>query len=141
MSNRLQMQITRNDEGYMVNGVLKGGGMDSAFARKVKSFPASFKTNVGMVTLTANTSAGEMAKGGKLLATIEPPMVTASRYLSSMSVAPSTKMTDIAVITMTDKNVRRGMDFLRHLTDCYNRQANADKNEIALRTEEFINDS
>ena len=140
MSNRIQMQITRNDEGYMVNGVLKGGGMDSAFARKVKSFPASFKTNVGMVTLTANTSAGKMAKGGKLLATIEPPMVTASRYLSSMSVAPSTKMTDIAVITMTDKNVRRGMDFLRHLTDCYNRQANADKNEIALRTEEFIND-
>ena len=32
------------------------------------------------------------------------------------------------------------MDVLRQLTVCYNRQANADKNEVALRTEEFIND-
>ena len=32
------------------------------------------------------------------------------------------------------------MDFLRQLAVCYNRRANADKNEVALRTEEFINE-
>ena len=32
------------------------------------------------------------------------------------------------------------MDYLKQLVICYNRQANEDKNEIAVRTEEFIND-
>ena len=31
------------------------------------------------------------------------------------------------------------MDYLKQLTICYNRQSNEDKNEIAIRTEEFIN--
>ena len=44
------------------------------------------------------------------------------------------------MVTLTDKNPQRGMDFLRRLAVCYNRRANADKNEVALRTEEFINE-
>ena len=49
-------------------------------------------------------------------------------------------MTSIAELTLSDQNVHRGLDFIAQLAECYNRQANADKNEIALRTEEFIND-
>ena len=138
--NVIKLTITRNEKDYTINGTLRKGASDSLFTRKVKTFPTSFSTSIGTVTMTANTTGTEMKVGDVLFATIEPPMVTASRYLGAMSVEPSSKMTDIAVITLKDKNVRRGMDFLRRLTDCYNRQANADKNEIALRTEEFIND-
>jgi uncharacterized protein involved in exopolysaccharide biosynthesis len=36
-------------------------------------------------------------------------------------------------------NIRRGIDFINALVLCYNDQANIDKNEIAMKTEEFIN--
>ena len=36
--------------------------------------------------------------------------------------------------------MERGLDYLNQLVECYNRQANADKNEIAFKTEEFINE-
>ena len=67
-------------------------------------------------------------------------MLVATNYLSAITVEPTSKRTDIAMVTLTDKNPQRGMDFLRRLAVCYNRRANADKNEVALRTEEFINE-
>lgn len=134
----INMQISRTDKYYVVQGVVNNGGATTSFARKTASLPASFKTPIG--TLTLSTGYGsEMAVGSKFNARLVPPMQTASAYLGAMTVAPYGR-TDIATVTLTDKNIRRGMDFLRHLTDCYNRQANADKNEVALRTEEFINE-
>ena len=57
-----------------------------------------------------------------------------------MEVSPASKQTSIAQLTLKDRNIERGLDFLTHLVTCYNLQANADKNEIAMKTEEFINE-
>ena len=133
----ISMQITRTDKYYVAKGVVNTGSGAVPFARKTSSLPASFKTPIGTVTL-ANGYGGDMPVGGLVNVTLVPPMQAAARYLGSMTVAP-VRSTDIALVTLTDKNIRRGMDFLRHLTDCINRQANADKNEVAMRTEEFIN--
>ena len=67
-------------------------------------------------------------------------MQVARGYLANMDVASTSKLTSIAEITLNDANVRRGLDFLNQLAISYNHQANADKNEIALKTEEFINE-
>ena len=139
MVGSLNMQITRTDEGYKMEGKVFNGGSVQIISRVVKALPASFKTAIGTMTLTE--AAGRTMEVGEVSkVTLVPPMQVATRYLGSLTVSPTSKMTDIAEITLKDKNVRRGMDFLRHLAECYNRQANADKNEIALRTEEFIND-
>ena len=139
MIGSLNMQITRTDEGYKQEGKVFNGGSVQIISRVVKALPASFKTAIGTMTLTE--AAGRTMEVGEVSkVTLVPPMQVATRYLGSLTVSPTSKMTDIAEITLKDKNVRRGMDFLRHLAECYNRQANADKNEIALRTEEFIND-
>ena len=139
MVGSLNMQITRTDEGYKLEGRVFNGGSAQVISRVVKALPASFKTAIGTMTLTE--AAGRTMEVGEVSkVTLVPPMQVATRYLGSLTVSPTSKMTDIAEITLKDKNVRRGMDFLRHLAECYNRQANADKNEIALRTEEFIND-
>ena len=139
MLSSMDMQITRVGKGYLAEGTVYDGGVAHRFVRKTASLPASFKTSIGTVTLT--TAPGrEMQEGEVSLVKLVPPMQMATRYLGAMSVQPTSKITDIAQITLKDKNIRRGMDFLRHLVDCYNRQANADKNEIALRTEEFINE-
>ena len=40
---------------------------------------------------------------------------------------------------MNDEIPERALDYLKQLSIVYNRQANEDKNIVALRTEKFIN--
>ena len=136
----LQMELSRNSEFYVVRGnYVKNGEVGKSFACKFKSLPVSFTTDYGVLTFTENV--GKKMKPDNLyLIKLMPPMQMATRYMSNMKVEPMSKQTSVALLTVKDENYVRGMDFLRHLALCYNRQANADKNEIALRTEEFIND-
>lgn len=139
----IKLKISRKDTTYVVQGTIYQNGPEGkaeiAFDKNPHSLPASFDTPLGTLTLTASPRY-KLNEGQIYYVEILPPMVVAANYLKAMTVSPTSKLTDIAQVTLTDKNVQRGMDFLRHLVDCYNRQANADKNEIALRTEEFIND-
>ena len=139
-SQSLQMSLWREGTDYIIDGqALDNGNVAESFTRRAKSLPATFKTVLGTITMTAAPNK-ELAEGTTYLVTIRPPMAVATEYLSRLTDAPTSKLTSIAEITLKDKNYRRGLDFLRQLTVCYNRQANADKNEVALRTEEFIND-
>lgn len=138
--NSLSMSISRDEQHYVVTGnLMLGDGAIEPFSCKFKSMPASYTTKLGTLTFTTNVGQ-KLEPGNVVLVTIRPPMLVATQYLSRLSVAPTSKMTSIAQLTLNDQNVRRGMDFLQQLAICYNRQANADKNEIALKTEEFIND-
>ena len=138
----VQMEITREKDGYFVKGRThhsgnEKGSRDHTFQKKIDSLPASVSTVLGTLTLTASDRF-QMQAGETYTVTILPPMLVAANYLSAVTVEPTSKRTDIAMITLIDKNSQRGMDFLRRLAVCYNRRANADKNEVALRTEEFI---
>ena len=136
----LKMKVWREGKKYMVEGTAMEDKEElQAFIHKADSLPTSFKTALGIITVTNNGSR-EFEEDKVYLATIRPPMDVATDYLDKLTVAPTSKLTSIAEITLKDKNYRRGMDVLRQLNVCYNRQANADKNEVALRTEEFIND-
>ena len=53
---------------------------------------------------------------------------------------PLSKTTTIARLVVNDVLPQRGIDYLKQVAVVYNRQANEDKNEIAVRTEEFINE-
>ena len=139
-SQSLKMKVWREGQYYMISGSEIVQGQEAAtFNRRAKSLPAVFKTGLGTVTMTAVPDK-ELKEGEAYFVTIRPPMEVATDYLSRLTIEPTSKLTDIAVLTLTDKDYRRGMDVLRQLALCYNRQANADKNEVALRTEEFIND-
>ena len=61
------------------------------------------------------------------------------KYKSALSVTQTSKTTSIARLTISDEIPNRAKDYLRQLVVVYNRQANEDKNEVARRTEEFIN--
>lgn len=136
----LQMRVSRPDKQYIFEGsTFSGKHETSNFAFKRDSLPATFKTSIGTLTVTANP--GKSLSGDTVYRVqILPPMLVATNYLANLTIEPTSKLTSIAQLTLKDKDIRRGMDVLRQLTVCYNRQANADKNEIALRTEEFIND-
>ena len=136
----IKMTLSREGEYYVAKGDLWYDKQQvSSFERRFKSVPATFTTEYGTLTFTKNIGY-DLESGEKCIVTILPPMLVATNYLDVLTVEPTSKQTSIALLTMKDRDVRRGMDFLRQLAICYNRQANADKNEIALKTEEFIND-
>ena len=138
----ISMSITMKDGKYQVNGkTLYQGKVSKQFNKTLPKLPAAFKTEYGVLTFTHNekAEAATMTESDEYLVTICPPMFTAMQYAASLSVEPSTKMSSIAVLSLKDPHPLRGMDFLNQLAVCYNQQANADKNEIAIRTEEFIN--
>ena len=62
------------------------------------------------------------------------------KYVSELQVAQTAKSTSIAQLQLTDEVPQRSLDYLKQLAIVYNRQANEDKNTIALRTDKFIND-
>lgn len=134
---KIQMELTRIGEYYVVRGLLLPN--EKAFSKKFKTLPVSFKTEYGVLTFTINNDVRQMKEGEAYKITLSPPMLIATNYMNALKVEAISK-TSVAQLSLKDENILRGMDFLRHLALCYNRQANADKNEIALRTEEFIND-
>ena len=136
----ISMVITRKGDSYEVKGeTLYRNEPKGEFSATITKLPASIKTEYGVLTLTQNGNK-KFEDGNRYLVNILPPMQVATGYAKAINVAPTSKQTSIAELTLTDLNTRRGLDYLRQLTECYNRQANADKNEIALKTEEFIND-
>ena len=135
----IRLTIGRHNSKYEVKGeTMLGGKPNGEFSQTIDKLPASVHTDYGVLTLMQEGKK-EMKDGEKYLVTILPPMVVATTYAKALSIAPTSKQTSIAELTLTDQVTRRGLDFLRQLAICYNRQANADKNEIALKTEKFIN--
>ena len=138
----MELVINRKDNNIEVSGTLyKDGNPNGTFTKIITKLPAICQTQYGTLTFSQNFKAKVNSEDdGTWIVSIVPPMSVARKYLSAMNVAATSKMTDIAEITLTDANYKRGIDFLRALVTCYNRQANADKNEIAMKTEAFIND-
>ena len=136
----IKIELSKAGSTYVVDGhLLMGSNADRHIHHQFKSLPASLKTDYGVLTFTAN-SGQKWSEGTIYEVTIMPPMQVATQYLANLTVEPVASRSAVAQLTLKDKNVQRGLDFLSQLAQCYNRQANADKNEIALRTEEFIND-
>ena len=138
-SKSIRLSVAKRDNHYQVKGeTMLNGKPSGEFSQECPKLPASVRTDYGVLTLTQNGPKA-MADGDEFIVTIQPPMTVATRYASAINIAPTSKQTSIAELTLTDQNTRRGLDYLRQLAICYNRQANTDKNEIAMKTEEFIN--
>ncbi len=135
----INLEISRDADYVSVKGeLMKDGYVYAKIAEEEKHLPFQLKTAYGTLTFSLNPR-GYDSKGD-LLVSIVPPIQMAQSYLANMSVAATSKLTTVAQIQVKDIHAKRGMDFLNTLVVCYNRQANNDKNEIALKTEEFIND-
>ena len=136
----IDMKMWKEDTVIVLSGKCMFDNTEhSSFQHEFQSLPAAFNTELGTITVTDNLRR-KWPEDATFLVTIRPPMTVATEYLSNLTVEPTSKRTTIAELSLKEKHYQRGMDVLRQLTVCYNRQANADKNEVALRTEEFIND-
>lgn len=139
----IKLTISKNGNEYDVIGkTYNEDGDEFPFDCSFSSLPTTISTRSGVITITKNTAMvytrnSNMNKD--LIVTINPPMDVATDFVKAMTVEPTSKTTDIALITLHDADPDRASDYLRQLAVCYNRQANIDKNEVAEKTEAFIN--
>ena len=110
----------------------------SEFEKTFDRLPATISTRVGTLTFTPS-KIYKLEDGEVLKAVIVSPEMAAKQYTKNLTVSQTSKTTTIAELVLNDENPQRALDYLNTLLKVYNRQANEDKNEIAFRTEQFIN--
>ena len=110
--------------------------------KTVESLPAVFSTPVGVFTFSAADSTLQTIQPvpEEIQATVISPNAAAASCRNRLAVTPGSKSTTIAQLTVTGSQVTRGIDFLNKLVELYNEEGNNDKNEVAAKTAEFIDE-
>ena len=141
----IQLSITREGNNYHVTGTYympAGENTQEVTSKNINRtfsrLPAMIGTRVGIITLTQNEYR-TLADGQVLEVTLSSPVWAAGKYAGSLTVSQTSKTTTIAQLVLSDEFPQRAIDYLKQLAIVYNRQANEDKNLIAVRTEQFIN--
>lgn len=137
----VNLEISKHEKGdYEVRGSYMLADGPHTF-RSTGPMPMSINVKVGTFTIIPNYKyVNSWNEENNLKVTITNPKYVAYAYAGRLTVDPLNKVTTIANLESLDELPERGIDFLSQVAVVYNRQANEDKNEIAIRTEEFIND-
>ena len=75
-----------------------------------------------------------------ITAYINRPFAVAKGYAGSLLITPTSKATSVVTVSLKNSNTQRGKDYIDKLLEMYNINANNDKNEVAQRTGEFIDE-
>ncbi|WP_270310717.1 GumC family protein [Bacteroides xylanisolvens] len=125
---------------------------DDEYQKHFEKLPAVFPTDKGTLAffltpdsaLSSKRTSEETIDSGKtvrnITAVINNPLAVVKGYCGSMTIEPTSKTTSVAVISLKNSNVQRGKDFINKLLEMYNINTNNDKNEVAQKTAEFINE-
>ncbi len=139
------LSIKREDGKYEISGKYYVSTDETTaygpyeFEKTINALPATIKTKAGTLYLTRNSNY-MLEDGGELKVTVVAPLVMAAKYCANLTLEQTSKTSSTLNMAINDENIQRGLDYLRQLAVCYNRQANEDKNEVAVRTEEFVNE-
>ncbi len=116
------------------------------YQKRFDKLPAVFPTDEGTVAFFANNDTltavrlESVTKERHITAFINNPSLVAKGYASSLSIVPTSKTTSVVVVSLKNSNTQRGKDFINKLLEMYNINANNDKNEVAQKTAEFIDE-
>lgn len=134
----IALRVSRRGSGLHVEGKLyvPKAKEPMLFERDVKSLPGSFNTPVGTVTLQRNP--GVKVTNRDMYATIMPLDIAAKAYGARLTATATSKTTTVAELSFLDTQKERAVDYLNELFKSYNEDANEDKNEVAIKTEEFL---
>ena len=142
---QIKLTIEKSASGYTVEPTLiEGKEKTDLPAQTFATLPATLKTDAGTLTLTENKLPAKQAKAYEgnytLKVTITPPTTVANAFIGRTTLEPpSKKVMNMLNISLTDENLLRGIDFVNHLVKVYNQRANDEKNEEAMKTDEFVN--
>ncbi len=142
---QINLTITKVGSGYEVEPVLIENSDEMRLpVQTFSTLPAMLKTDAGTLTLTENKLPAKQIKayedGYTLQVTITPPTRTADAFIKRLSAeTPTMKVNNMLTLSLVDESPIRGIDFINQLVEAYNQRANDEKNEEALKTDEFVN--
>lgn len=119
---------------------------EKEYQKQFDKLPAVFPTDEGTVAFFANNDTlsavrpENITKERHITAFINRPFSVSKGYVNSLSIAPTSKTTSVVVISLENTNTRRGRDYINKLLEMYNINVNNDKNEVAQKTAEFIDE-
>ena len=112
---------------------------EEVYSKSFDHLPALITTPHGTFSFSATDSI-PVQTASQVKAVIKAPRIVGSGYGGNLTIEPTSKTTTIAQLALKTTHVRRGEDFINKLIELYNREANEDKNEVATKTAEFIDE-
>lgn len=112
---------------------------EQEYNKQFDKLPALLTTPSGTFSFSPTDSIPVQSEQ-KIIVTVSSPRGVASGYRGALSIEPTSKSTTIAQISLQSTSKQRGADFINKLVEVYNRDANDDKNEVATKTAEFIDE-
>ena len=147
LSDPMIVEMSLYPQGSLDVGVTIG---DKEYQKHFEKLPAVFPMDEGTLaffqspdSLMANKDTTEESSAQnvrRITAKINSPMKVARVYCENLTIEPTSKTTSVAVISLKNSSLQRGQDFINQLLEMYNRNTNNDKNEIAQKTAEFIDE-
>lgn len=121
---------------------------DKEYQKHFEKLPAVFPMDEGTLAFFQSPDSLSLKKDTMeassnirhITAKIKSPMKVARAYCENLKIEPTSKTTSVAVISLKNSSLQRGQDFINQLLEMYNRNTNNDKNEIAQKTAEFIDE-
>ena len=121
---------------------------DKEYQKHFEKLPAVFSMDEGTLAFFQSPDSLSLKKDTMeassnirhITAKIKSPMKVARAYCENLKIEPTSKTTSVAVISLKNSSLQRGQDFINQLLEMYNRNTNNDKNEIAQKTAEFIDE-
>ena len=138
---KLRMIYTKDGK-LFVKGEYTLDEIEQDFERNFDELPAVLPTPVGVLSFTVNESIVNdtiqpIEEDVYLAAYVGSPTVIAENY-ADLSVEPASKTTTIALLSLQSTVKQRGIDFINRLIAFYNQDTNDEKNEVAQKSAEFI---
>ena len=136
LQTRINLVVTRKNSGIHVEGNIGG---TNPFTHDVKDLPATVPTVVGPLIFQRNAGY-KMPNDRKLFVTIDPVINAGRRYAGKVVVSGAHDNISVATVRMVDTQMQRALDYLGEILNSYNDDANDDKNAVAEKTRQFIDD-
>ena len=119
---------------------------EKEYGKRFEKLPAVLPTDEGTVAFFTNNDTlssvrpESVTKERHITAYINRPFSVAKGYAGSLSITPTSKATSVVTVSLKNSNTQRGKDYIDKLLEMYNVNANNEKNEVAQRTAEFIDE-
>lgn len=104
----------------------------------INEYPFVLSTVAGDILIESNVDS--LNFDGELKVVISPIESVARSYMARLGIAPVSKTSSVAVLTMNTPVPAEGIDYLNAVIKSYNDVTNEDKRQVARKTEDFITD-
>ncbi len=131
----IELDVKSEDEFLVTLTSKKEVLLDSTFTQ----FPIKLMTPKGLLELNCSNIT-DLQEYGEYEIAVIPPITLAREYLKDLKVTTASKNSSVVNLKFNTTNEERGVLFLDALISQYNESAVEEKNEVAAKTAEFIDE-